>query len=369
MNERMNEVKETKCLGDIAVLIPSLDPDEQLVSYVIGLKQAGIQKVIVVDDGSHEDTQKYFKILEKTEGVTVLRHAVNQGKGRALKTGFHYVLNTYRKEELGGVVTADADGQHSVEDTLKAARCLQAHRESLVLGTRNFKEENVPFKSRYGNQITTAVFSLLYGKKITDTQTGLRGIPYSFLPECLKMEGERFEFEIVMLIEAVRRKREIIEVPIQTIYINSNRATHFRAVVDSAKIYGIIFRLFFKFALSGILSFLIDIGLFAFFTKAIFSSIAPAGAIFWGTLLARICSSLFNFNVNRKLVFKEKNQAGHALARYYILCAVQMVCSWLLVTFFYKLLHVDTTFLKGCVDLVLFFISFQIQRLWVYKEN
>ena len=356
-------------LNKVTVLIPSLDPDEQLVHYVEGLIQGGITEIIIVDDGSSEESQRYFDIVRNMAGVTVLHHAINQGKGRALKTGFHYFLNTYRKSEMAGIITADADGQHCVEDTVKVAECLKNNAESLVLGTRNFKEENVPFKSRYGNQITTAVFSILYGKKIHDTQTGLRGIPYSFVSSCLKMEGERFDFEIVMLIQAVRQKRNLIEVPIQTIYINSNRATHFRAVVDSAKIYGIIFKLFFKFALSGILSFAIDIGLFTLFTKIIFSNLETALSVFWGTLLARICSSFFNFNVNRTLVFDNKQSFKMTVIKYYFLCAVQILCSWLLVVFFYERIHMDTTLIKLIVDIMLFFISFQIQRVWVYKEK
>ena len=126
---------------------------------------------------------------------------MNQGKGRALKTAFSCLLNEYKPEEISGVVTVDADGQHSPEDPKRVAEAL-LEEEALILGTRNFSKDT-PFKSRYGNHITTAVFALLYGKKIRYTQTGLRGIPYGFLAECLRLEGERFEYEIKMLIDTV----------------------------------------------------------------------------------------------------------------------------------------------------------------------
>jgi len=240
--------------------------------------------------------------------------------------------------------------------------------EALILGTRNFSKDT-PFKSRYGNHITTAVFALLYGKKIRDTQTGLRGIPYGFLAECLRLEGERFEYEIKMLIDAVRCKWQIKEVEIQTIYVDSNRATHFHAVKDSLRIYRVLFGCFFGFAASGILSFLLDIGLFTLLTKTLFSSLPANLCILGGTVLARICSSLFNFSMNRSLVFKGKGKTSGALIRYYILCVCQMLCSWALVSGLFRLLNWEPSGLKVFVDLVLFFASYQIQRVWVFNKR
>lgn len=212
------------------------------------------------------------------------------------------------------------------------------------------------------------VFHALYGKRIADTQTGLRGIPYTFLPMCLMLPGERFEYEILMLIEAVREKRAIIEEPIETIYIDSNRATHFQAVRDSARIYRVIFRTFFQYTMSGIASFLIDIGLFALFTKVLFRAFPVPDAVFGGTLLARVISSLFNYTVNQS-IFSGNRFRKITLLRYYSLCVIQMLCSWLLVTAVFRQLQWDTTLIKCLVDLLLFFISFQVQRLWVFGED
>lgn len=355
-------------LKEVAVLIPSLDPDEKMVEYVQGLKNRGFENIIIVDDGSQECTQMYFAAVKELQGVVILRHAVNQGKGRALKTGFHYFLNTYKKENMVGVVTADADGQHSVEDTARIARCLKVS-GGVVLGTRNFKASNVPFKSKSGNQITTAVFALLYGKKISDTQTGLRGIPYSFVSSCLQFAGERFDYEIAMLIETVRAKKTILEEPIETIYIDSNRATHFHALKDSIRIYKVILRMFFQFALSGLLSFVVDISIFDLLTKTVLASLDVSVAVFGGSLFARAVSSLLNYWLNRNAVFKDKKSAGKSFVRYYCLCIIQILCSWILVVLVFRQLSWDTTLIKTIVDICLFFISYQIQRLWIFGEE
>lgn len=239
---------------DIVVMIPSLNPDDKVIKYVNDLISIGFKNIIIINDGSNEDYDQYFKILNEKEECIVLKHAVNQGKGRALKTGFNYYLNNFSKNQFKGVVTADADGQHSPEDTAKVALSLQNNPESLILGTRDFNEEIVPFKSRIGNKLTTVVFSILYSKRINDTQTGLRGIPHDFISDCITMKGERFEYEINMLIEAVRNRVNFLEEKIQTIYFDSNRETHFNAVGDSLRIYGVIFKNFFKFIFSSMAS-------------------------------------------------------------------------------------------------------------------
>lgn len=352
-------------LSKVVVLIPSLEPDEMMVRYINELSEAGFDKIILVNDGSSKEYDKLF--LKVKEKVQLLKHAVNQGKGRALKTGFHHVLNSYSSKEIAGVVTADADGQHSVEDTVRVALQLVEDR-SFVLGTRNFNEPQVPFKSRNGNKITTVVFRLLYGKLINDTQTGLRGIPYEYITDCLKLPGERFEYEIHMLIDAVQKKIPITEVLIRTIYYDSNRATHFSAVKDSIRIYKVIFSNFFKFSVSGLLSFGIDIGIFALLTKCIFSNMGVAKATLIGTIVARVISSLCNYCMNRQ-IFAGNGNVGNSILKYYILCVLQLLVSWGFVLCVYNQIHWDTTIIKVLVDTVLFFVSYQIQRQWVFKER
>lgn len=220
--------------NDCAVIIPAYHPEPALIAYVDELRERGIQNIIVVDDGSAEDTKPVFRELESEHGCHILVHEVNRGKGRGLKTAFAY-LQTERPE-IRYIVTADADGQHAVADVLSILRHLQLTQAGLVLGVRDFDEEHVPGKNAFGNKMTSAVFQFLFGKKITDTQTGLRGFSSSEFDWLLQLKGERFEYEMNMLMYAVDRGFTIHEVNIQTLYFGKKPATHYKTIRDSWRI-------------------------------------------------------------------------------------------------------------------------------------
>jgi dolichol-phosphate mannosyltransferase len=351
----------------VVIIIPSLDPDEQLPIYVDKLQETGFSKIVVVNDGSKESLAGIFDDLDK-KGVTVLKHEVNRGKGRGLKTAFSYVLEHYTKEEIAGVVTADADGQHSPADTLKVAAKLVETGE-FILGSRDFSQENVPPKSRIGNRFTSGFFKLLYGKKVEDTQTGLRGIPYEFLDTCCNLKGERFEYEIVMLIEATYGKMQILEEKIETIYIDSNRATHFHPVKDSVRIIGIMAKSFLHYALNSLVASALEVVVFALLTKLVFFQLSVEASVFFGTVIARVISSVVNYAMNRKTVFGDTENPAKSIVRYYILCVGQMLCSSALVLLLFEGLHWDTTVLKVIADLILYMLCFQIQRKWVFQQK
>lgn len=353
-------------IEEIVFLIPSLDPDDKMPSYVRELIAAGAKRILLVDDGSKEENKHYFEELKVLKEVTILTHDVNKGKGRALKTAFEYILNNMK--DIKAVVTADADGQHACDDTINTGlKVLETG--DVVFGTRNFNEEIVPFKSRNGNKITTTVFKLLYGKQVNDTQTGLRGLPIDFISDCLNIEGERFEYEIGMLIKIVQENRKIYELPIKTIYYNSNRATHFNTFKDSFKIYKIMFLQFFKFVSVSAISFLLDIGLYTMFINFLFNNINYESGILYSTILARIMSSLFNYLMNRKVVFKQNNGYMKTICKYYTLAIGQMLASWLFVTLIFSKLSINTSVIKLFVDFLLFLLSYQLQRRWVFKES
>ena len=353
----------------IVGIIPSLNPDKKLFEVVSQLFVEGFTDVIVVDDGSDDKHKDIFYKLENLKGCTVLHHKENFGKGRGLKTAFAYYLKNFNQNEYFGVVTADADGQHLPVDIYNTAKAVIRNGKDepfLALGTRDFDEEIVPFKSRKGNKITTTVFKLLYGKLINDTQTGLRGISNSFIPECLSMKGERFEYEINMLIVAARKKYKIEEVVIKTVYFNSNRETHFNPLKDSLRIYRVMFMSFILFSCSGLISVIVDQGLFALFVHYIFSDFIYSVAIPLSSLIARLCSSFVNYSLNRKFVFSSGKIKFKNLIRYYILCLVQICISALTVTIIYSLVHINSSFIKLIVDGLLFLISYRIQQSWVF---
>ena len=179
----------------VIVLIPAYKPDDRLTELVKELREKNLD-VLLVDDGGGETFKKIFEDC-KALGAQVAVHAVNQGKGRALKTGLNAALLLY--PDMTGVVTADADGQHTPADILRLIEAMDQHENTLVLGSRAFTG-NVPFKSLWGNRITRAVYALASGVKVGDTQTGLRGLPRCSIAEMIRIDGARYEYELNVLL-------------------------------------------------------------------------------------------------------------------------------------------------------------------------
>ena len=132
------------------ILIPSLEPDDRLPAYVGRLLERGFARILIVDDGSGEKYQPIFSSIAAMPGCTVLHHEVNRGKGAALKTGYAWIEK--HCPDATGVITADADGQHAVEDCWRLAEALTEGKRALYLGSRDFNLPHVPPKSRFGNK-------------------------------------------------------------------------------------------------------------------------------------------------------------------------------------------------------------------------
>ena len=357
----------------VSVIIPSLNPDQKLVDVVDAVINEGFDDIIIVNDGSDKDHLWPFETIAKHKEVTILTHEVNKGKGRGLKTAFEYCLEN--RKGIDGVVTADGDNQHRACDIMKCCEAMVASEDKVILGVRDFNGPNVPKRSRFGNHFTSFVFKALCGLKISDTQTGLRAIPYSALEAMIATSGERFEYETNMLLALKDYNLGYEEVVIETVYIEENESSHFNPVKDSIKIYKVIFKHVFKgtgfkYVLGAIASWIIDQGLFTLLNCVLTLADAPRQAISKAT--ARVLSSIFNYTVNSKLVFKSDEKKSKTVVRYYILWAVQLLCS-------YGLLYLTTSVLtlnKGLqtvasmiIDLLLFLISYQVQKRWVFKKH
>lgn len=352
---------EMEYKNKVIILIPSLNPDDRLVKLVDELRANEFDNIIVVNDGSSEEYNKYFNSLEGK--AIVLKHAVNLGKGRALKTGFNEYL--IRFKDKCGIITVDSDGQHKINDVKKVAKKLvqMKNEKSLILGSRNFNLNNVPFKSKFGNKITRSIFGFLTGLKISDTQTGLRGIPTEYVKALMNIPGERFEFEMNMLMETKEHDINIVEEKIETIYIEENKSTHFNPLKDSLKIYII----FLKYIFSSIISFIVDIVIYKIIFDIINKYIANY-AIIIATVVARIISSLVNYRINKNAVFKVSD--NKSIIKYYILCFIQMLASAFLVEIIYNLLNKNyEVFIKLVVDSIIFLINFKVQKEWVFKKE
>ena len=222
----------------LAIVLPSLDPDSKFSGVVRGLADAGFQHIVIVDDGSDAAHQAPFREAERMPCCTVLRHEVNKGKGRALKTAFSHVLDAL--PEVLGVVTIDGDGQHLLPDIIACGERMLAEGDKLVLGSRDFDAPGVPPRSVAGNKTTSRLFRLLYGLRISDTQTGLRAIPRARLAQMCRIEGERFEYETNMLLQLKRLGLGFVEQPIATVYDPEDYSSHYNALKDSARIFRIL---------------------------------------------------------------------------------------------------------------------------------
>jgi glycosyltransferase involved in cell wall biosynthesis len=215
----------------MVVLLPVYQPSDRLPALLRELRDAAPEYVpVIVDDGSSAAAAPVLRQAE--EFGTVLRHPGNQGKGVALKTGFAYAEQSHPGAD---VVCADADGQHSVADILRVAAHVRASGHT-VLGVRRFAD-GVPMRSKLGNTLTQALFRAATGRTVQDTQTGLRAYPGALLGWLRTVPGERFEYEMNILLEAARAGHPIDEVVITTTYLDDNASSHFGALSDSARIY------------------------------------------------------------------------------------------------------------------------------------
>lgn len=225
--------------SSVAALIPAWEPPSGLVSLTRELLGHGCGAIIVVDDGSGAERQAIFREIAQASQVTVLRHPRNAGKGSALKTGFRHLLAHH--PNCAGVVTADADGQHTSADIARVALAL-ADSGRFVLGTRGL-QQNVPLRSKLGNTLTRCAFRWLTRTCVSDTQTGLRGFPMPIVAELTGLPGDRYEYEMTVLAYLCQSMRPPLEVPISTVYLDGNRSSHFDPVRDSMRIYSVLLRI------------------------------------------------------------------------------------------------------------------------------
>jgi len=308
-----------------------------------------------VDDGSGPDFRDLFARVAELPGVELLRHATNLGKGAALKTGLNYALCKY--PDLIGIVTADADGQHHPDDIARVGESLAAHPDSLVLGCRTFRGE-VPLRSRIGNVATSAIMHALMGRKISDTQTGLRGIPAAVAPRLLKLEANGYEFELEMLLSAHRWGTPIVEEPIRTIYQPGNPSSHFNPIVDSMKIYFILLR----FGSVSFLTALLDNLVFIL-------ALHEGGSLLLSQALGRTVGLAFNYTMVRGSVFYSHQQHKKVLPKYLLLALVSGTASYGGIRLLGATMGIAAVPAKLAVESLLFLVNFAVQRLFIFKPE
>ena len=221
------------------IIIPALNPINTLIDYVVKLKELNIDQLVIVNDGSDEKYNTIFEKLKSLEWCTVLEHKENLGKGRALKTGFLYVLTQYKNVDV--IITVGAHGQHKIEEVGQILRHAELFSDGIILGVRNFHTKDMPLMSTIGNKAATILFKLFFHKRLLDTQTGLRCIPNQVLPWLIKVTGEDFSFDTNMLVEAIRRKIPIYEIPIGHAQVKKNSIMFYDEIINAHKLIQQIF--------------------------------------------------------------------------------------------------------------------------------
>jgi len=336
------------------VLIPAYEPDARLIALLDALRATAPEAhLLVVDDGSGLAFAPVFDAARQ-RGCVVLTHPVNRGKGAALKTGFRFVAEHAPGED---VVCADSDGQHSPDDVARVAAAVTDGAD-LVLGVRGFTG-TVPLRSRFGNAATRLLFRLATGSDVRDTQTGLRGYAAGLLPWLLQVPGERFEYELNTLLQGVRRGRPIEQVDIATIYTDGNAGSHFRPVLDSARIYAPLL----TFLLSSLAAFALD-------TVSLLVLHALVGGLLVPLVGARLLSSAVNFTVNRRLVFAAPGARPlrSAAARYAGLAVVLLAANYALLAAL-TALGVGLLPAKLLTEALLVTTSYAVQSRTVYLRR
>ena len=332
----------------IYVLIPAYMPDEKLIALLNDIKEQVKLPVLIVNDGSDCSCDPIFKSA-RDMGAEVLTHSKNKGKGAALRTGIDYL-----SDRADGIITADADGQHTAKDIKKIADAMQKMPDTFITGGRDFSK--MPLRSRFGNSITYLLFFISTRIRIKDTQTGLRGIPACLFQNVLEIEGDRYEYEMNVLLHLKEWNAKYREIPISTLYIANNKSSHFRPINDGL-------RVFFKIIIYILSSLSCTAADYLLYIVLGFFNITPALRY----AIARACSSVLNYELNCRIVFKNKPSLKNAL-EYGALVLVALAIGTFGVNFLTS--HdINSVLAKIIIDTVLFVGNYIIQHTIIFPAS
>lgn len=337
------------------ILIPAYNPGPELVDYVRRLSEKDFEAVLVVNDGSAAAHAPIFNGLALIPKVTVIKHATNLGKGMALKTGLNYAHSNF--ENAIGVVTADADGQHHLDDVLLVAGALVRNPSSLVMGARQF-DAKVPARSRWGNTLTKILYRVLIGGRLSDTQSGLRGIPRDLIPKLLKVSSYGYEFELDMLLLCQHNDVPVVEQPIRTIYIEENRSSHFNPLFDSMKIYFVLFR-----------AVIVSLMTVALDTAIFIPLYYVSQHLFVSHSIGRFVGMAFQYSAAKKFVFYSDKENAKAFPQFVLLVATLGAIAYWLMRLFIDRYGIAVPQAKIMAEALIYMIGFTVQRDFIFSDR
>lgn len=221
--------------GRVAAIVPCYNAGSRIRPVAEGILRV-LPDLIVVDDGSTDGAAAALSELP----VKLVRLPRNRGKGHALCAGFTEAL---RLPGLAAAVVLDADGQHDPAELPRFIATFRERQADLVIGARVFDAAHVPWRSRFGNQLTAWIVRRLFGHAVGDTQCGYRLLSRPFLEAVAReVSGGRYDTEMEILLKGLEEEWRVSFLPIQTLYETGNPSSHFRKVRDSARIYWRLFR-------------------------------------------------------------------------------------------------------------------------------
>ncbi len=343
----------------LIIVIPAYEPDFHLPELIDNLNSFFNDfMIVVVNDGSknHDDI---FNECKEKPNVHLISYKENMGKGHALKTAFKYIKDLNIDSII---VTADSDGQHKPEDIKRVYEFYLKHDGNLVLGSRKF-ENDVPKRSSFGNDVARGLLRLYLNKHLNDTQTGLRAFNSELLDFMLNVKGSRFEYEMNMLSEAVRENITISEIAIETIYINENKASHFRPVRDFSRIsactmkYGIPMFIGLLLDLASYITFVLCFENVSWFNYAYLSIISSFIALFFVTLM-----NIFGIGYGNRKIFK-----GTRGLRYLVTCLILLLSNVALFYIFNSFIH--NLILIRVITNFMLFILLMLSNYFILRKS
>ncbi len=337
----------TVCDG--IIVIPAFNPDETLPQLVAELIDAAVcRSIVIVDDGSTTSSGREAIRHAETHGATILRHRENLGKGAAIRTGIRFGIDN----GAGFVVTADADGQHLAHDINRVAR-RTAETGQFTIGYREFGPD-VPLRSRFGNALTTALFRLMLRSPIRDTQSGLRGYPADSFDALLQIDSDRYEYELDVLLKL--RDQPVEQVPIDTVYEPGNPSSHFRPLVDSARIYFV----FLRHTTVALIFWLID-----FIGFMLLSLILPLNVAF---AVVRPLVAIAYFFGMRRLVYHSHGSILWQFVQYLILVLFNVFIATAVISSMMPSGKTPAVLFYVATTTVMFFVNFLVQRYLIFRR-
>lgn len=340
------------------ILIPAYEPDEKLIKLLKEINDNNSFDTVVVNDGSSKDKNEIFKQAEKF--AVVLGYDENKGKGAALKTGIKYISENYNEDFI--VATVDSDGQHSLSDTIKVVDVCEKNPDSLVIGSRVFKGK-IPLRSIMGNYITRFVYNLISGVNINDTQTGLRAFSSKLIPFMLSVKGDRYEYEMNVLIECAGNDILITEAFIQAIYIQNNESSHFDTLKDSIRIYKHIL----KYSVTNILCPVLNFILFCIFIY-LTRKVSLITSVLVSNILCSLISFCLDYYLNKRKYINKKYNKNKKKFSYIFEFVFHLIISTAFLILI-SLLIKNKIWAKVIVEVILFIISFAIHNLKVHLNH